>query len=118
MRIPQTVIPFYALPQLVQALHSGRGGEINVWYICCLDGRVTKAFELWDLAEDGVCKVQSYARVEILSDFREDSFHTHFFNAQQFQIPFLGRRSVNMSVKFTDAARATQQVGSRVASWT
>ena len=53
-------------------------------------------------------------RVRLLDDFREDTFHTHFFNAQQIQIPLLCRISVNMSVKFLDAYRVTQQVGSCV----
>ena len=30
----------------------------------------------------------------------------------------MGRRSVDTSVEFLDAARATQQIGSRVTSWT
>ena len=118
MRIPQPVIIFVVPPHPAQDLRSGRGGKINVPYIRCLDGRVLEAYELWALTEDGVGNVHPSARFRLLDDFREDTFHTHFFNARRFQIPFLGRRSVNMSVKFTDAARATQQVGRRVASWT
>ena len=112
------VIPFRVSPSPVQALCSGRGGKIDVPYISCLNGPVPEAYELWTLAEDRVLEVHAYTRVELLDDFREDTFHTHFFNARRFQIPFLGRRSVNMSVEFLDAARATQQVGSRVATWT
>ena len=77
-----------------------------------------KTYELWALVEDGVREVHPSARVRLLGDFREDNFHTHFFNAQRFQIPFLGHRSVNMSAEFLDTARATQQVGSCVTSWT
>ena len=77
-----------------------------------------KAFELWALADDRVSEVHLSARFKLLDDFREDNFHTHFFNARRFQIPFLGHRSVNMSVEFLDAASATDQVGSRVATWT
>ena len=83
IRITQPVIPFRVPLQPVQALRSGRGGEINVPYICCLDSRVPEAYELWALAEDGVREVHSYARVRVLDDFREDTFHTHFFNVRK-----------------------------------
>ena len=118
MCITQPVIPLCVPPQPIQALCSGRGGEIDVMYIRCLNGRVPKAYKLWALAEDEVCEVHPSSRVRLLDDFREDTFHTHFFNSWWFQIPFLGRRSVNISVEFLDAARATQQVGNCVASWT
>ena len=116
MRIPQPVTPFRVSPQPVQSLRSGRGDEINVPYIRCLDGRMPEAYEIWALAEDRVCEVHLSASVRILDDFREDTFHTHFFNARRFQITFLDSRYMNMSVEFLNAARATQQVGSRVAS--
>ena len=118
MRIPQPAIPFVVPPNPVQALCSGRGGEIDVPYICCLGGRVPEAFELWAFDEDVVREVHPYARVKLLDDFREDTFYSHFFNARRIQIPFLGRRSVNMSVEFLDAPRATQKVGSSIATWT
>ena len=73
-----------------------------------------KAFEVWALAEDGVCKVHPYARVKLRSEFREDTFQTFFFNARQFQIPFLGRRSLNASVEFLVVVRVTQNVVSCV----
>ena len=118
MRIPQPVIPFRVPLQPVQALRSGRGGEIDVPYIRCLGGRVPAAHELCALAEGGVRAVHLSSRVRLLDYFREDIFHAHFFNSRRFQIPFLGRRSVNMSVGFLNTSRATHQVGSRVASWT
>ena len=118
IRLPHPIIPFRVPSQPVQVLCSGRGGEIDVPYILCLDGRVPEAFELWALAEDGVREVHPSTRVKLLGDFREDSFHTHLFNARRFQIHFLGCKSVNMSVEFLDVACATQQVGSRVATWT
>ena len=118
MCIPHPVIPFRVPPQPVQALCSGRGGKIDVLYIRCLDGRVPEAYELWAISEYGVREVHPPDRVRILEDFREDTFHAHFFNAWRLQIPFLGRRSGNMSVKFIDAARATQQVGSCVTTCT
>ena len=93
---------------------SGRDDVIYVAYICCLHGRVPEAFEVWDLAEDRVRKVHPYTRVKLLSDFREDNFQTFFFNARRFQIPFLVRRALNMSVEFIDVVPVTQHVGSRV----
>ena len=114
MCLPQNIIPFHALPQPVTVLCSGSGDKIEVPYIRCLDGRVPKCYELWALAEDRVCEVHPYARVRILSEFREDTFHTHFFNLRQFQIPLLGRRAVNGSVKFLDVFCTTQHVGIRV----
>ena len=76
-----------------------------------------EAYELWALDEGVVHEVHLYARVRILSDFREDTFHTHFFNLRRFQIPTLGRRAVNKGVEFLDVVRTTQHVRSRVASW-
>ena len=73
-----------------------------------------ECYELWALDKDGVGEVHPYARVRLLSKFREDNFHTHFFNARRFQIPFLGRRAVNKSVEFIDVVRTTQHVGSLV----
>ena len=81
MCVLQPIIPFCAPPEPVQVICSGRCGEINVPYIRCLDGRLPEAYELWDLTEDVVSKVHLYARFEILSDFRKDTFHTHFFNS-------------------------------------
>ena len=110
MRIPQPIIPFYAFPQPVTVIRSGGGDEVEVPYIRCLNGRVTKAFELWALAEDGVREVHPYARVRILSEFREDNFHTHFLNLRRFKIPFLGRRAVKNSVEFLDIVPTIQHV--------
>ena len=87
---------------------------LEVPYIRCLNGRVPEVFEVWDLAEDGVCEVHPYARVKLQSKFREDTFQTFLFNARQFQIPFLGPRALNMRVEFLDIVRVTQNVGSRV----
>ena len=77
-----------------------------------------EAFEIWALAEDGVREVHLYAIFRLLSEFREDTFHTHFFNLRRFQITFLGRRDVNKSVEFINVVRKTHHVRSRVASWT
>ena len=118
MCIPQPIVPVCSPLQTVQVLCSGRGGKIDVPYIRCINGQVPKAYELLALAEDGLCEVHPYAWVRLLSQFREDTFHTHFFNARWFQIPFLGRRAVNKSVKFLDVFCTIQHVRSRVASWT
>ena len=102
MLIPQPIIPFPAPPQPVTVLCFGSADRIEVPYIRYLNGRVPEAFELWALVDDGVCEVHPYSRVKLLSEFREDIFHTFFFNAQRFQIHFLGRRVVNDSVEFLD----------------
>ena len=73
-----------------------------------------QTYELWALAEDGVCEVHLYARVRLLSEFREDTFQTFFFNARRSQIPLLGRRALNDSVELLDVVRITQHVGSCV----
>ena len=114
MRTPHTIIPFRAPPQPVKVLRSGSADVIEVPYIRCLSGQVPEAFEIWALADNGVREVYPYARVKLLSEFREDTFHTFFFNARQLQIPFLGRRALNDSVKFIDVVRKTQHVRSRV----
>ena len=110
MSLPHPNIGFLAPLQPVQILCSGIGGEIDSPYIRCLDGRVTSTYELWVLAEDRVREVYPYAIVRLLSEFREDTFHTNFFNARRFQIPFLGCRSVKKSVEFIDVVRTTQHV--------
>ena len=81
MHVPQPIITFRVPPQTVQALSFGGGGEIDVPCIRCLNGQVPESYELWAVAEGGFREVYLYDRVELLSDFREDTFHTHFFNA-------------------------------------
>ena len=66
------------------------------------------------LVDDGVCEVHLYATVKLLSEFREDTFHTFFCNSRRFQIPFLGRRALNNSAEFLDVVCTTQHVGSCV----
>ena len=109
MHLPQPVIPVRAPPQPVTIIRSGSADVIEVPYIRCFNGRVPEAFEFWALADDGVCEVHPYARVKLRSDFREDNL-PFFFNARQFQIPFLGRRAMNASVEFLDVVRVTQHV--------
>ena len=74
MLIPQPITPFCAPPQPVTVLRSGSGDEIEVLYIYYLDGRVPERYELWAIVEDGVHEVHPYARVRLLSEFREDTF--------------------------------------------
>ena len=114
MRIFQPIIPFCAPPLPVTVFCSGSTDVIEVLYIRCLNGKVPEAVERWALADDRVCNVHPYARGKLLSELREDNFHTLFFNARQFQIPLLGRRAVNDSVEFLDILRTTQHVGIRV----
>ena len=114
MRITQSVIPVRASPLPITILWSDSADLLQVPYIRCLNGRMTKAFELWDLAEDGVREVHLYARVKLLDYFREDTFYSHFFNAQIIQIYFLGRRALNASVEFIDVVCVTQHIGSCV----
>ena len=113
MRIPQAIIPC-APPQPVTVIRSDSADVIKVPYIRCLNVRLPKAFELGALTDDGVCEVHLYARVKLLSEFREDTFHSFSFNARRFQIPFLGRRALNYSVEFIYVVRTIQHVGSRV----
>ena len=118
MSIPQPGWTEVILPRPAQALRSGRGGEIEVAYIRCIGGREPEAFELWAFAEDVIREVHLFSRVQISNDFTEDTFYSHFFNARQIQIPFLGRRSVNGSVLWLDVPRPFGETGSRVAAWT
>ena len=112
MRIPQPEWTDVILPRTAQAIRSGRGVEIEIAYIRCIDGREPEAFELWDFSEDGIHEVHPFARVQIKDDLTKDTFYTHFFNARQIQIPFLGRRSANRSVQWLYATRAAPQAGS------
>ena len=114
MCIPQPIIPVHTPPQPVTGIRSGSADALKVLYIRCLNGQVPKAFEVWALAEYGVREVHPYTRVKFLSEFRKDTFQTLLFNARRFQIPFLGRRALNMSVEFPDVVRVTQHVGSCV----
>ena len=114
MRIPQPIIPVSSPLQPVTVFRSGSADVIKVPYILCLNGWVPEAFELWALADDRVREVHLYARVRLLSEFREDTFHTHLFISRRFQIPFLGRRALNNSVEFLDVVCTTQHIGSRV----
>ena len=88
MRILQPIIPVRAPPQLIRVLRSVSADVTEVPYIHCLNGRVPEAFELWALADNGVCEVHLYARFKLLFEFMEDTFRTFFFNARRFQIPF------------------------------
>ena len=94
MRVPQPITPFRAPPQPVTVIRSGSGDEIEVPYFFCLNGRVPECYKPWALADDGVREVQLYDWVRLLSEFREDTFHTHLLNLRRFHIPFLGCRAV------------------------
>ena len=57
-------------------------------------------YNLWALKAQGVRKVHPFARVQLFNDFREDTFKTFFFNLRRCCITFIGRISLNRSVKF------------------
>ena len=78
MRIPQTVCFEVVPPRTVQRLSSGRGGEGDVWFNRCIKGQEPRIYELWTFADDGICKVHPYARVQISDDFIGETFHTTF----------------------------------------
>ena len=98
MSIPQPIIPVRAPPQPVTVLRSGSADVIEVTYILCLHGRVPEAFELCALAEDGVREVHPYARVKLLSEFREDTFQTFFFSALRPKKGIWNRRALKKKV--------------------
>ena len=118
INIPQPGIPEVVLPLPIQALRSGKGGEIDVIYNRCIEGLEPEVFELWDFAEDGICEVHPYARVQISDDFVGETFYSHFFNTREIRIPFLGRRSVNRSVQWLDLTRPFGKTGTITTVWT
>ena len=90
MLIPQPITPVCAPPQPITVLRSGSADVIKVLYTSCLNGWVLEDFELWDLADDGVCEVHLYAIVKLRSEFSEDTFQTFFFNSRTIPDYFLG----------------------------
>ena len=118
MRVAQPGWTEVILPRPAQALRSGRGGKIEIAYIRCLHSMEPEDFERWAFAEDRIREVHPFARVQISDNFTLDTFHSHFFNAQQIQIPFLGPKSVNGIFLWLDVLRPSSQAGSRVATWT
>ena len=90
MLIPQPIIPVHSPPQPVTVLRYGSADVTEVPYISCLNGRIPEDFELWALADDGVCEVHQYAIVKLRSEFSEDTFQTFFFNSQTIPDSSLG----------------------------
>ena len=120
MRIPQPVCSEVVPPRNVQTFRSGRGGEVDVIFTRCVEGQEPEIFELWAFAEDGICEVHPYSRVQISNNFIGENFHNHFFNAQEVQevqIPFLGRRSVNGNVQWIDVPRPFGETGIATVAW-
>ena len=78
MRIPHPEWTDVILPRTAQAIRFGRGGEIEIAYIRCIDGREPEAFELWALYEDGFREVHPFSRVQIRDNFTKDTFYTQF----------------------------------------
>ena len=105
-------------PRTVQRLSSGRGGDGDVWFTRCIEVQEPEIYELWNFADDRICEVHPFARVQISDDFTRGTFHTHFFNARAVRIPFLVRRSVNGSVQWLDVPRLFGETGVATAAWT
>ena len=81
MRMLHPIVPVRAPTDPVRVIYSGSDGTIKqVPYMVCLNGRVPKMYELWDLNAQVVREVHSFARVQIFDDFIEDTFKTFFFN--------------------------------------
>ena len=118
MHIPQPGWTDVILLRTAQAICSGRGGEIEIAYIRCIDDREPEAFELWDFSKDRIHEVHPFARVQTSDNFTEDTFYSHFLNARQIQILFLGHIYVNGSVKWLDVTCAAPQAESSVTTWT
>ena len=116
--IPQPVLFEVVHPLTVQRLSFGRAGEVDVWFTRCIEVWEPDIYELWALAGDRMREVHSYARVQISNDFIGETFHTHFFNAREVQIPFLGRRSVNRSFQWIDVPRPFGETGIATVAWT
>ena len=118
MRIPQPVITEVVPPCPVQALYSGRGGKIDVMYTHCIEGREPEVFGLWNFSKEGIREVHPYAQVQIRANFVGETFYSHFFNAKEIQIPFLGHISVNRRIQWIDVPRLFGETGIVTAAWT
>ena len=103
-------VPFKALA-LVE-------GEKSMFFTCCIEGREPDILELCAFADDGIRKVHPYSWVQISNNFIGETFHTHFFNAREIRIPFLGRRYVNGSVQWIDVPRLFGKTGIATVAWT
>ena len=64
--LPQPIIPVRGPAQSVTVLWSGSADMLEVPYICCLNWRVPKAFELWALVDNGVREVYPYAMADLV----------------------------------------------------
>ena len=101
IRMRHPIIPVRALPDPVRVLYSGSYDTIEqVPYIVYLNGRVPEMYELWRLNYSGVREVHPFARVQLLVNFREDTFKTFFFSLRRCRIPFIGCKLLNRSVEF------------------
>ena len=72
----------------------------SVKYIVCIYGRLPERYEVWSLNGHGVREVHLTARVKLFDLFAEDTFRSTFYDSRRCHVPFIGRRSVNGSVKF------------------
>ena len=118
MRILQPSCFEVVPPLTIQRLSYFRGGEGDVWFTRCIEGREPEIYGLWTFADDGIHEVHLYVWVKISDKFIGETFHTHFSNAWEVQIPFLGRRSVNGSVQWLDVPQPFGETGIATAAWT
>ena len=72
----------------------------SIKYIVHLNSRVPERYEVWSLNTQGVREVHPIARVKIFDALAEDNFRSTFLNLRGCRILFIGRISVNGSVKF------------------
>ena len=108
MRCRRYSVPVRGPPNPVLVHYSSSDASIApVTYTVCLHGRVPERYELWSMNDQGVCKVHPFARVRLFDDFCEDTFWTTLFNSRKCRIPFIGRRSMNVSVEFIHFADVT-----------
>ena len=88
-------------PDPVFVRHPGSDAVASlVKYIVCINGRVPERYEVWSLNVHRVREVHPTARVKLFDLFAEDTFRSTFYNSRRFRVPFIGRRSVNGSIKF------------------
>ena len=62
MRIRHHIVPVCAPPDSVRVLYPGSDDIIEqVPYIVCLNERVPEMYKFWDLNDQGVCEVHTFA---------------------------------------------------------
>ena len=79
---------------------SGSEDEDGPNFICCVDGWQPEINEVWTFREDGVTsEVHLTSRVDVRA-FVGECFATKYFTPTWCRIPMLGRKTINVSVKW------------------